>query len=101
MGRLLKLIAQKNFKEDPHCIQERAKKLFKGYARLSIPVLAPPPVRQCGNHRDPLKTVHVSVDVGKEEELISEMRLALDALQRENSKLKSQVKVKMIIETTS
>ncbi|KAI8144057.1 kinesin motor domain-containing protein [Fennellomyces sp. T-0311] len=87
MGRLLKLIAQKKFTNDPDHIQERAKSLFKRFARLSIDVLAPakPPPRNT-------RTVLVSIDAGREEELISDMRVALETLQHENSKLKSRVK---------
>ena len=88
MGRLLKLIAQKKFANDPDCIQERAKSLFKRFARLSIDVLAPakPLPRNT-------RAVLVSIDAGREEELISDMRVALETLQHENSKLKSRVKV--------
>lgn len=35
----------------------------------------------------------VSVDAGKEEDLISEMRDAMDVLQDENRKLKARLKV--------
>ncbi|KAL1926583.1 hypothetical protein VTP01DRAFT_5704 [Rhizomucor pusillus] len=93
MGKLMKLIAQKKFENDPHKIQERAIKLFKHFARLSIPVLAPPALnRSTTNPRDSIRTVVVSVDAGREEDLISEMRVALDTLQHENAKLKTKIK---------
>lgn len=110
MGRLLKLIAQQQFEKDPDNIQERSKKLFKRFAQLSINVLAPPPPptpkqqqqrrnahhtkhRHTSNTRNTYRTVLVSVDAGKEEDLISDMRVALETLQHENSKLKNRVKV--------
>ncbi|KAJ8661752.1 hypothetical protein O0I10_002559 [Lichtheimia ornata] len=109
MGRLLKLIAQQQFEKDPDNIQERSKKLFKRFAQLSINVLAPPPPptpkqqqqrrnahhtkhRHTSNTRNTYRTVLVSVDAGKEEDLISDMRVALETLQHENSKLKNRVK---------
>lgn len=94
MGKLLKLIAQKKFENDPHHIQARAIKLFKRFAKLSIPVFAPPALdRTTTNPRDSIRTVVVSVDAGREEELISELRVALDTLQHENVKLKTKLKV--------
>lgn len=97
MGKLMKLIAQKKFENDPHKIQERAIKLFKHFAKLSIPVLAPPALnRSTTNPRDSIRTVVVSVDAGREEDLISEMRVALDTLQHENAKLKTKIKVHII-----
>lgn len=111
MGRLLKLIAQQQFEKDPDNIQERSKRLFKRFAQLSINVLAPPPQqpttppkqqqhrrhhtkhRHTSNTRNMYRTVLVSVDAGKEEDLISDMRVALETLQHENSKLKQRVKV--------
>lgn len=101
MGRLIKLIAQKKFEQDPHNIQERAKKLFKRFAQLSIPVLAPPPAgkKPYDNNKRRESTIVVSVDAGREEELISDMRIALDTLQRENQKLRSRVKVNFLIYT--
>lgn len=109
MGRLLKLIAQQQFEKDPDNIQERSKRLFKRFAQLSINVLAPPPQpttppkqqqrrhhtkhRHTSNTRNTYRTVLVSVDAGKEEDLISDMRVALETLQHENIKLKQRVKV--------
>ncbi|KAG0179303.1 hypothetical protein DFQ29_002276 [Apophysomyces sp. BC1021] len=88
MGRVLKLITQRTFTNDPCHIQRRAKQLFKKFAQLSIPVLA----RAKPNHSESAKTVLLSVDAGKEEELISDMREALDSLQEENMQLKNRVK---------
>ena len=90
MGRLLKLIAQKKFANDPAQIQERAKQLFKRFARLSIDVLAPAKQHRTNNNRT-LAVSGVGVD---QEELISDMRVALETLQHENMKLKGRVKVK-------
>ncbi|KAI8374523.1 kinesin motor domain-containing protein [Radiomyces spectabilis] len=87
MGKLLKLIAKKEFTKDPSHIKHRAKQLFKRYAQLTIPVLAPPKTR---HPRD--SVIMVSVDAGKEEDLISDMRDALDTLQEENLKLKNRLK---------
>ncbi|KAI9484744.1 kinesin motor domain-containing protein [Zychaea mexicana] len=93
MGRLLKLIAQRKFASDPAHIQERATRLFKRFARLSIDVLAPAKgPRSNKNNNRHNHTVMVSVDAGREEELISDMRVALETLQHENMKLKSRVK---------
>ncbi|KAI9016515.1 kinesin motor domain-containing protein [Phycomyces nitens] len=89
MGKLLKLVAQKEFKDDVYSIQSRAKKLFKHFAQLSIPILAPPRQRVARNRES---MVVLSVDAGKEEELISEMKVAMDILQDKNQKLKTKVK---------
>lgn len=91
MGKLMKLIAQKEFKNDPYNIKQRSKVLFKNYAKLSIPVLAP--VKQKYGRES---MIVVSVNAGREEELISDMRNAMSTLQEENIKLKHKIKVKRI-----
>ncbi|KAL0079315.1 kinesin motor domain-containing protein [Phycomyces blakesleeanus] len=91
MGKLLKLVAQKEFKDDIYSIQSRAKQLFKQFAQLSIPILAPPKKQGRGAFNRESMVV-LSVDAGKEEELISEMKVALDSLQDENQKLKTKIK---------
>lgn len=87
MGKLMKLIAQRKFKNDPYHIQHRSKTLFKNYAKLSLPVLAPP------KHGRGSMIV-LSVPSGAEEDLIAEMRTAMSTLQEENYKLKQRVKVR-------
>lgn len=88
MGKLMKLITQREFKNDPYNIKNRSKTLFKNYAKLSIPVLAP---AKKGPPRESM--IVLSVNAGREEELIFEMRTALSTLQEENNKLKQKVKV--------
>lgn len=87
MGKLMKLIAQKDFKNDPYHIQNRSKTLFKNYAKLSLPVLAP-------TRHGRGSMIVLSVPSGAEEDLIAEMRSAMTTLQEENLKLKQRVKVK-------
>ncbi|OBZ85861.1 Kinesin-like protein KIF23 [Choanephora cucurbitarum] len=87
MGKLMKLITERTFKEDPYHIQQRSKDLLKRYAKLSIPVLAPTP-QTTGRG----SMVVLSVNAGHEEELIMEMRGALSSLQEENTKLKQRLK---------
>ena len=89
MGKLMKLITQRDFKNDPYDIKNRSKALFKSYAKLSIPVLAP--IKH--KHGRPSMLV-VSVNAGREEELISDMRNAMSSLQEENVKLKHKIKVR-------
>ncbi|CEG75644.1 Putative Kinesin family member 20/23 [Rhizopus microsporus] len=84
MGKLLKLITQREFKHDPYNIKQRAKTLFKKYAKISIPILA---------SKKPSQMVAISVDAGGEEEFISDMRNALHSLQDENNRLKCKLKV--------
>ncbi|ORE19140.1 kinesin-domain-containing protein [Rhizopus microsporus] len=84
MGKLLKLITQREFKHDPYNIKQRAKTLFKKYAKISIPILA---------SKKPSQMVAISVDAGGEEEFISDMRNALHSLQDENNKLKCKLKI--------
>ncbi|CAO3697211.1 unnamed protein product [Rhizopus stolonifer] len=84
MGKLLKLITQRNFKNDPYNIKLRAITLFKKYAKISIPVLA---------SKKPSQMVAISVDAGNQDEFLSDMRGALQSLQDENSKLKYKIKV--------
>ncbi|ORX52039.1 kinesin-domain-containing protein [Hesseltinella vesiculosa] len=88
MGKLLKLISQHSFMDDPSALKQRATGLLKKYIQCSIATLAPE--RTTSNKRD--SVVHVSVDAGKEEELISDMRDALDSLQDENTRLKHKLK---------
>lgn len=83
----MKLIAQKDFKNDPYHIQNRSKTLFKNYAKLSLPVLAP-------TRHGRGSMIVLSVPSGAEEDLIAEMRSAMTTLQEENLKLKQRVKVK-------
>lgn len=85
----MKLIAQKEFKSDPYKIQDRSKILFKKYAKLSIPVLAPTK----NGHQGRGSMIVLSVPSGSQEEFISEMRNAMTALHEENNKLKQRVKV--------
>lgn len=89
MGKLMKLITQRVFKNDPYQIQHRSKVLFKKYAKLSIPVLAP-----TKNKNGRGSMIVLSVPSGGEEDLICEMRTAMSTLQEENSKLKQRVKVR-------
>ncbi|CAO3653645.1 unnamed protein product [Cunninghamella echinulata] len=89
MGKLLKLITQKQFKQDPYHLKKRANTLLKKYIQLSISTLSPLKY-QPTSKRDSIITV--SVDAGKEEDLISEMRDAMDSLQEENLRLKSRIK---------
>ncbi|CEI97680.1 hypothetical protein RMCBS344292_11810 [Rhizopus microsporus] len=84
MGKLLKLITQREFKHDPYNIKQRAKTLFKKYAKISIPILA---------SKKPSQMVAISVDAGGEEEFISDMRNALHSLQDENNRLKCKLKI--------
>lgn len=92
MGKLLKLITQKQFKQDPYHIKKRAKALLKKYIQLSISTLSPLKYhQQPSSKRDSIITI--SVDAGKEEDLISDMRDAMDTLQEENMRLKSRIKV--------
>ncbi|RCH95234.1 hypothetical protein CU098_002226, partial [Rhizopus stolonifer] len=86
MGKLMKLITQRTFKTDPYHIHQRSTELLKHYAKLSIPVLAP---TQTGRG----SMVVLSVNAGREEELIMEMRGALSTLQEENTKLKQKLKL--------
>ncbi|KAI9263541.1 kinesin motor domain-containing protein [Helicostylum pulchrum] len=87
MGKLMKLITQRVFKNDPYQIQHRSKVLFKKYAKLSIPVLAP-----TKNKNGRGSMIVLSIPSGGEEDLICEMRTAMSTLQEENSKLKQRVK---------
>ncbi|KAI8070830.1 P-loop containing nucleoside triphosphate hydrolase protein [Gongronella butleri] len=87
MGKLLKLISQHTFAHDPASLKLRSTQLLKQYLQLSIATLAPP--RAPPSKRD--SVVHLAVDVGKED-LISDMRDALDSLQDENSRLKHKLK---------
>ncbi|CAO3631310.1 unnamed protein product [Mucor hiemalis] len=87
MGKLMKLITQREFKNDPYGIKNRAKALFKSYAKLSIPVLAP--IRHKHGRGS---MIAVSVNAGREEELILDMRNAMSSLQEENLKLKHKIK---------
>lgn len=89
MGKLMKLITQKDFKSDPYQIQNRSKILFKNYAKLSLPVLAPTKHKYGRG-----SMIVLSVPSGGEEELIAEMRTAMSTLQEENNKLKQRVKVR-------
>lgn len=89
MGKLMKLITQREFKNDPYGIKNRAKALFKSYAKLSIPVLAP--IRHKHGRGS---MIAVSVNAGREEELILDMRNAMSSLQEENLKLKHKIKVR-------
>jgi hypothetical protein len=90
MGKLMKLITLRDFKNDPYKIKNRSKNLLKNYAKLSIPILAPTKNKKYGGRES---MIVLSVNAGREEELISEMRIALSTLQEENSKLKQKVKV--------
>ncbi|KAI7870223.1 kinesin motor domain-containing protein [Spinellus fusiger] len=90
MGKLLKQVAQTEFKDDHYSLQSRAKQLFKLYAQLSIPILTATKQKKNTRHRESM--VVLSVDAGKEEDLISDMRVALDTLQDENYKLKTKLK---------
>ncbi|KAI8086374.1 kinesin motor domain-containing protein, partial [Halteromyces radiatus] len=93
MGKLLKLISQHQFKRDTFGLQRRAQVLLRKYIKLSISTFAPPlsvTKHSRSNKRDSL--IMVAVDAGKEEDLISDMRDALDVLQDENRKLKSRLK---------
>jgi hypothetical protein len=94
MGKLLKLISQRQFKQDRFHVKKRAKALLKQYIKLSISTLAPPihPAKLT-HHNKRESLIMVSVDAGKEEDLISEMRDAMDVLQDENRKLKARLKV--------
>ncbi|KAG1056620.1 hypothetical protein G6F43_001499 [Rhizopus delemar] len=83
MGKLLKLITQREFKNDPYNIKLRAKTLFKKYAKISIPVLA---------SKKPSQMVAISVDAGNQDEFISDMRGALHSLQDENNRLRYKIK---------
>ncbi|KAI9269864.1 kinesin motor domain-containing protein [Sporodiniella umbellata] len=83
MGKLLKLITQRGFKNDPYNIKLRAKTLFKKYAKISVPVLA---------SKKPSQMVAISVDAGNQDEFLSDMRGALQSLQDENTKLKYKIK---------
>ncbi|ORZ10767.1 kinesin motor domain-domain-containing protein [Absidia repens] len=97
MGKLLKLISQRQFQQDSCHLKKRAERLLKRYIKLSISTLAPPihrPKQRKHNNRESL--IMVSVDAGKEEDLISDMRDAMDVLQDENRKLKSRLKVTQI-----
>lgn len=85
MGKLLKLITQREFKNDPYNIKLRAKTLFKKYAKISIPILA---------SKKPSQMVAISVDAGNQDEFISDMRGALHSLQDENNRLRYKIKVK-------
>ncbi|KAI8087301.1 kinesin motor domain-containing protein [Thamnidium elegans] len=87
MGKLMKLITLREFKNDPYKIQHRSKVLFKKYAKLSIPVLAP-----TKNKNGRGSMIVLSIPSGGEEDLICEMRTAMSALQEENNKLKQRVK---------
>ncbi|KAI8997248.1 kinesin motor domain-containing protein [Pilobolus umbonatus] len=91
MGKLMKMISEKQFQNDVYNIQHRAIALLKDYARLSLPVLAP---HKSFKARDSI--VVLSVSAGREEELIADMRSALDNLQNENMKLKRELKVRLI-----
>lgn len=86
MGKLMKLISQRTFSNDPYNIKDRAIALFKKYAKLSVPVLAP---KKTGRP----SMVVLSVNPGQEEDLFVEMRGALGALQDENTRLKHKLKV--------
>ncbi|GAN11423.1 kinesin-domain-containing protein [Mucor ambiguus] len=86
MGKLMKLITQRKFANDPYNILERSRALFKQYAQLSLPILAP---RKTGRE----SSIVLSVNAGREEELITEMRHALSTLQDENGKLKHKLKL--------
>lgn len=86
MGKLMKLITQRKFTNDPYKILDRSRTLFKHYAQLSIPILAP---KKTGRE----SMIVLSVNAGREEELITEMRSALSTLQDENGKLKQKQKL--------
>jgi hypothetical protein len=85
MGKLMKLITERPFENDPYNIHSRSKALLKSYAKLSIPILAP---KKTGRE----SMIVLSVNAGREEELITEMRSALSTLQEENSKLRHKLK---------
>ncbi|KAK4511889.1 uncharacterized protein ATC70_003888 [Mucor velutinosus] len=86
MGKLMKLITQRKFTNDPYNILGRSRTLFKQYAQLSLPILAP---KKTGRE----SMIVLSVNAGREEELINEMRHALSTLQDENGKLKHKLKL--------
>ena len=86
MGKLMKLITQRKFTNDPYKILDRSRTLCKHYAQLSIPILAP---KKTGRE----SMIVLSVNAGREEELITEMRSALSTLQDENGKLKQKQKL--------
>lgn len=86
MGKLMKLITQRKFTNDPYNILGRSRTLFKQYAQLSLPILAP---KKTGRE----SMIVLSVNAGQEEELITEMRHALSTLQDENGKLKHKLKL--------
>jgi hypothetical protein len=89
MGKLMKLITERSFKNDPYNIHHRSKALLKSYAKLSIPILAP---KKIGRE----SMIVLSVNAGREEELITEMRSVLSTLQEENGKLRHKLKVTCI-----
>ncbi|KAL9556417.1 hypothetical protein PS6_002337 [Mucor atramentarius] len=86
MGKLMKLITQRKFTNDPYNILDRSRTLFKQYAKLSLPILAP---KKTGRE----SMIVLSVNAGREEELITEMRHVLSTLQDENGKLKHKLKL--------
>jgi hypothetical protein len=93
MGKVIKMIAQKNFNKDVMHVKQRSVKLLKHYAKLSLPILAPSKGRE--------SMVVLSVTAGHQEELITEMRQALTTLQDENNKLKHKLKVTSIKSITT
>ncbi|CEP14221.1 hypothetical protein [Parasitella parasitica] len=86
MGKLMKLITEKKFSNDPYKILDRSRTLLKHYAQLSLPILAP---KKTGRE----SMIVLSVNAGREEELITEMRNAMSTLQDENGKLKQKLKL--------
>ncbi|KAI8640459.1 kinesin motor domain-containing protein [Parasitella parasitica] len=86
MGKLMKLITEKKFSNDPYKILDRSKTLLTHYAQLSLPILAP---KKTGRE----SMIVLSVNAGREEELITEMRNAMSTLHDENGKLKQKLKL--------